>query len=138
MGDERQLGDGDSLMINEDQEKQDEDKQFDEFVPEKQSGSLDIQGSEYFTKYPKAIANPQEKSLKLFKNAEGLPEGWKVRLLNDPIARRARKELARREKVLTFPIARSSRTWLLLPPWSEQQCLSVLVSSFLWQGASAS
>merc|ERR1712013_158809 len=82
--DERQLGDGDSLMINEDQEKQDEDKQFDEFVPEKQSGSLDIQGSEYFTKYPKAIANPQEKSLKLFKNAEGLPEGWKVRLLNDP------------------------------------------------------
>merc|ERR1712013_469292 len=82
--DERQLGDGDSLMINEDQEKQDENKQFDEFVPEKQSGSLDIQGSEYFTKYPKAIANPQEKSLKLFKNAEGLPEGWKVRLLNDP------------------------------------------------------
>jgi len=82
--DERQLGDGDSPMTNEDQEKQDEDKQFDENVPEKQSGSLDIQGSEYFTKYPKAIANPQEKSLKLFKNAEGLPEGWKVRLLNDP------------------------------------------------------
>ena len=56
--DEMQLGDGDSLMTNEDQEKQDEDKQS-ENVPEKQSGSLDIKGSEYFTKYPKAIANPQ-------------------------------------------------------------------------------
>ena len=53
-------------MINEDQEKQDEDKQSDENVPEKQSGSLDIQGSEYFTKYPKAIANPQVDSFLYF------------------------------------------------------------------------
>ena len=90
----KQLGDGDFPMTSEDQEKQDEDKQFGENVPEKQIGSLDIKGSEYFTKYPKAIANPQvdgilyyicvcifipqEKTLKLFKNAEGLPEGWKV------------------------------------------------------------
>ena len=56
---EKQLGDVDSPMTNEDQGKQDEDKQFDENVPEKQLGSLDIKGSEYFTKYPKAIANPQ-------------------------------------------------------------------------------
>merc|ERR1719462_341375 len=80
----KQLGDGDYPMTSEDQEKQDEDKQVGENVPEKQMGSLDIKGSEYFTKYPKAIANPQEKTLKLFKNAEGLPEGWKVRLLKDP------------------------------------------------------
>merc|ERR1719447_102230 len=81
---EKQLRDGDFSTTNDDQEKQNEDKQYGENVPEKQSGSLDVKGSEYFTKYPKAIANPQEKSLKLFENAEGLPEGWKVRLLNDP------------------------------------------------------
>ena len=70
-------------MTNEDQAKQDEDKQFGENVPEKQSGSLDIKGSEYFNKYPKAIANPQvgdilycmhffmpQNSLKLFKLLE--------------------------------------------------------------------
>ena len=57
--DERQLGDGDSLITNEDQEKQNEDKQSDPNVPEKQPGNLDFKSSEYFTKYPKAIANPQ-------------------------------------------------------------------------------
>jgi len=82
--DERQLGDGVSLITNEDQEKQDEDKQSDQNVPEKQPGNLDLKSSEYFTKYPRAIANPQEKTLKLFNHAEGLPEGWKVRLLKDP------------------------------------------------------
>jgi len=52
---------------------------------EKTSATLDLKSSEYFTKYPKAIANPQERSLKLFNDdAEGLPEGWKVRLLKDP------------------------------------------------------
>ena len=56
---EEQLGDGDFLMTNEDQEKQEGDKQVDENVPVKQSRSMDIKGSEYFTKYPKAIANPQ-------------------------------------------------------------------------------
>merc|ERR1719209_1808318 len=52
---------------------------------ERTSGLLDLKASEYFTKYPKAIANPQERSLKLFnEDAQGLPEGWKVRLLKDP------------------------------------------------------
>ena len=46
---------------------------------------VDLKASEYFTKYPKAIANPQERSLKLFnKDVEGLPKGWKVRHLKDP------------------------------------------------------
>ena len=80
---ETQPRDGDVAMTNEDQAKQDEDKQFGENVPEKQSGSLDIKGSEYFNKYPKAIANPQvgdilycmhffmpQNSLKLFKLLE--------------------------------------------------------------------
>merc|ERR1719319_540371 len=48
-------------------------------------GVLNLKSSEYFTKYPKAIANPQERSLKLFVGAaEGLPEGWRVRELQDP------------------------------------------------------
>ena len=52
---------------------------------EQEAGMLDLKSSEYFTKYPKAIANPQERSLKLFtESAEGLPEGWKVRTLKDP------------------------------------------------------
>merc|ERR1712192_77435 len=69
----------------EDQEKEVEDEGADGSSTEKTSGTLDLKASEYFTKYPKAIANPQERSLKLFKeDAEGLPEGWKVRLLKDP------------------------------------------------------
>merc|ERR1719319_1017462 len=48
-------------------------------------GVLNLKSSEYFTKYPKAIANPQDRSLKLFVGAaEGLPEGWRVRELQDP------------------------------------------------------
>ena len=46
---------------------------------------VDLNASEYFTKYPKAIANPQERSLKLFnEDVEGLPKGWKVRHMKDP------------------------------------------------------
>ena len=46
---------------------------------------LDLTQSSYFTKFPKAIANPQERSVRLFNQpAEGLPEGWKVRTIQDP------------------------------------------------------
>jgi len=62
-----------------------EEEALDGSPTERMSGTLDLKASEYFTKYPKAIANPQERSLKLFnEDAEGLPEGWKVRLLKDP------------------------------------------------------
>merc|ERR1719400_786631 len=53
----------------------------------KDKGNLqvDLTKSQYFSKHPKAIANPQERSVKLFTDAlEGLPEGWKVRTLADP------------------------------------------------------
>ena len=81
----------------ESQERESEEDALDGSLPEKASGTLDLKASEYFTKYPKAIANPQvcglcychscdfisfpqERSLKLFnEDAEGLPEGWKVR-----------------------------------------------------------
>ena len=81
----------------ESQERELEEDALDGGLPEKASGTLDLKASEYFTKYPKAIANPQvcglcychscdfisfpqERSLKLFnEDAEGLPEGWKVR-----------------------------------------------------------
>ena len=43
---------------------------------------VDLSESLYFYKYPKAIANPQERSVKLFEDSlEGLPEGWKIRTL---------------------------------------------------------
>ena len=49
------------------------------------SSIMDLTSSEYFAKHPKAIATPQERSMKLFTDAmEGLPEGWKVRTLIDP------------------------------------------------------
>ena len=69
------------------------EEESNESLTERTSGTLDLKASEYFTKYPKAIANPQvsdsfqlfclslskERSLKLFnEDAEGLPEGWKV------------------------------------------------------------
>ena len=81
----------------ESRERESEEDALDGGLPEKASGTLDLKASEYFTKYPKAIANPQvcglcychscdfisfpqERSLKLFnEDAEGLPEGWKVR-----------------------------------------------------------
>ena len=81
----------------ESRERESEEDALDGSLPEKASGTLDLKASEYFTKYPKAIANPQvcglcychscdfisfpqERSLKLFnEDAEGLPEGWKVR-----------------------------------------------------------
>ena len=81
----------------ESQERESDVDALDGSLPEKASGTLDLKASEYFTKYPKAIANPQvcglcychscdfisfpqERSLKLFnEDAEGLPEGWKVR-----------------------------------------------------------
>ena len=53
----------------------------------KDKGNLqvDLTKSQYFSKHPKAIANPQERHVKLFTDSlEGLPEGWKVRTLADP------------------------------------------------------
>ena len=50
----------------------------------KNKGNLrvDLSKSQYFSKHLKAIANPQERSVKLFKDSlEGLPEGWKMRTL---------------------------------------------------------
>lgn len=67
------------------------------------AGVLNLKSSEYFTKYPKAIANPQERSLKLFVGAaEGLPEGWRVRELQDPKdeTRRVRHYLSPDTRVL--------------------------------------
>jgi len=76
----------DDAGIKEDQERETEEEILEDVRPtERTSGLLDLKASEYFTKYPKAIANPQERSLKLFnEDAQGLPEGWKVRLLKDP------------------------------------------------------
>jgi hypothetical protein len=45
----------------------------------------DLTASEYFTKYPKAVAKPQEHSVHLFTEpAAGLPAGWRERRLQDP------------------------------------------------------
>merc|ERR1719342_1485511 len=72
-------------LPKENQERDIVEEESNESLTERASGTLDLKASEYFTKYPKAIANPQERSLKLFnEDAEGLPEGWKVRLLKDP------------------------------------------------------
>jgi len=78
--------DADFPKPKEDQERETEEEVLEDGRPtERTSGLLDLKASEYFTKYPKAIANPQERSLKLFnEDAQGLPEGWKVRLLKDP------------------------------------------------------
>ena len=80
-------------LPKEDQERDMVEEESNESLTERASGTLDLKASEYFTKYPKAIANPQvsdsfqlfclslpkERSLKLFnEDAEGLPEGWKV------------------------------------------------------------
>ena len=80
-------------LPKEDQERDIVEEELNESLTERTSGTLDLKASEYFTKYPKAIANPQvsdsfhlfclslpkERSLKLFnEDAEGLPEGWKV------------------------------------------------------------
>ena len=80
-------------LPKEDQERDNVEEESNESLTERTSGTLDLKASEYFTKYPKAIANPQvsdsfqlfclslskERSLKLFnEDAEGLPEGWKV------------------------------------------------------------
>ena len=66
-------------------ESEESESDSDESESDMEEVAVDLKASEYFTKYPKAIANPQESSLKLFnEDAEGLPEGWKVRLLKDP------------------------------------------------------
>ena len=63
-------------FIEEQEEKKEE---------KKAAGGLNLADSAYFTKNPKAIANPQERSVKLFSEAAaGLPEGWKVRNILDP------------------------------------------------------
>jgi hypothetical protein len=52
---------------------------------EREAKPVDLATSQYFIKNPKAIANPQERSVKLFTEpATGLPEGWRVRVLKDP------------------------------------------------------
>ena len=90
----------DSPTPKDDHEREAEEETLEDGKPtERTAGILDLKASEYFTKYPKAIANPQvsdlfnhvllqgllvnpflqERSLKLFnEDAEGLPEGWKV------------------------------------------------------------
>ena len=64
-------------FIEEQEEKKEEKKAA--------GAGLNLADSAYFTKNPKAIANPQERSVKLFSEAAvGLPEGWKVRNILDP------------------------------------------------------